>query len=144
MYLKDYNNLFFSYRFPDTVRTQKFKFANYNKSLHTIIQTQCANFTVPLLPIFRNGPPPPDKDDNSRFVHFCNPLQLISPDHDHAEGQTRHVHLFSGQILEKIAHVLNLFPPTFASTKHSHVTWDITEIRHLARLHLPGGVLFFC
>ena len=68
------------------VSTLKLEFAHQNKSLHTKIQIQCANFTVPILPIFPNGPPPPDKADNSRFVHFRKPLQLQPPDHNHTEG----------------------------------------------------------
>jgi hypothetical protein len=69
-----------------------------------------------LVPIFRNGPPPPDKGNNSFSINILKPLQLQPPDYDHTEGQPRHFYLFSGQIFEKIAHILNLFPPTFAST----------------------------
>ena len=72
-----------------------------------------------LVPIFCNGPPPPDKGNNSFSINILKPLQLQPPDYDHTEGHPRHFYLFSGQFFEKIAHVLNLFPPTFASTKTS-------------------------
>ena len=93
-------------------------------------------FTIP----FNYRPPPPDKADNSRLVHFRQPLQLISPDHNHMKGQTGHFYLFSGQIFEKIAQIINLFPPTFASTTHSHVKWEITRTR--LTVNLPQGVFY--
>ena len=74
-------------------------------------------YSVMLVPIFCNGPPPPDKGNNSFSINILKPLQLQPPDYDHTEGHPRHFYLFSGQFFEKIAHVLNLFPPTFASTK---------------------------
>ena len=90
------------------------------------------------LPFFFSCSPPPDKPVTSRFVHFCNPLQLQPPNYNHMKGQTGHLHLFSGHFFEKITRVLNLFSPTVVSTRKTPDKHWVFRVFLLCGTHFWG------